>query len=206
VTGYSLRYQATTQPSHSACSPEFSYPTGYDERAETVTLTLSGLKAGTIAGRGGGPMTRTDLFGGATSLERHVSKQLVSCTDGSQRESVCSDSQRISFGSQETYSTGSFKLSPNRSRKIVRVRMIGFGFEPEILECPSDPEPGVFVGPPVALNQPVVLRTTVPLKRFARSTTTIRIARTLEPPPDAAARGIPLGTAKIAVTIVLKRS
>ena len=206
VAGFSLRYEATTQPSHGECSPEFSYPTGYDERTEKVTLTMTGLDAAKIPGRGGGPMTRTDPFGGATTLARSVSKQLLDCMDRSVRESACSDSQRVSFGFQESYSTGSFRLSTNRSRKLVRVRVTGFGFEPEILECASDPEPGLFLGPPVPLNRPVVLRTNVPLKAFGHRTVTINVARTLAPPPDAAAGGIPLGTAKISVRIVLKRS
>ena len=210
VTGYSLRYEQTSQASHPVCDPQFSYPTGYDESTETVSVTLSGLQARTIKSPWRrppvGPVTRPDPFGGRSTLGRSVSKQLVNCLDGSQQQSACNDTRPVTFGSQESFTTGSFRLTTNRGRKLVRVRVTGFGFEPEILECQSDPESGFFLGPPAPLNKPILLRGTVPLSAFAHRTTTIRLTRELGPPSDARSRGIPLGTAKISVKIVLKRT
>jgi hypothetical protein len=77
-----------------------------------------------------------------------------------------------------------------------------------MMSCPGTDDPGVVIGGSfleAATHDTDLVRTTVPLAAFRRSSTTVTLLRTLPAPGDAAARGFPTGSATVEAKLVLKK-
>ena len=188
IASYNFSYDETA--AREACSPAFSYPSGYDIGSETVHFTVSGLgnsdviryayPFGAARPHRGGPNAFAPVVGGAR-LRRQIRKDLVRCGDKSVRTSACGGTLTVPIGYQREYRTGSFTVITNRARGTVAVRLFAWE-DPDfsrLSHCPSDLQPAMYLGPPVSRAALVELRATLPLEAFARPATTVMLEKTL---------------------------
>jgi hypothetical protein len=211
VTQFSFRYTQTAEYGQ-ACSEDTV--SGTDETRETARLVVGNLKnvrpidyqyTPGLKAKPGGPDSRghsTIAFG--DTVERQVTKDVVDCETGEHSTVTCTEPVHQELSA---YSTGAYSLWTVRKHSLVNVEFQVMGGEfPLLLTCRADP--GGSLGPSFlegATHDTYVVRTTVPLRSFARPTTTITLSRTLTAPADAAARGLPTGSATVEAKLVLRK-
>jgi hypothetical protein len=211
VTQFSFAYSQTAD-NPQACSE--ATVSGTEVARETVRLDVGKLKrvqpidyqyTPGLKAKPGGPDSRGhSLLAIGETVERTVTKDIVDCETGEHSTVTCNEPVH---GPLSAYSTGAYSLWTVRKKSVVKVefRLMGDEFE-QLLSCRADP--GGSLGASFlegATHDTYVVRTTAPLRSFARPTTTVSLSRTLPAPADAAGRGLPTGTATVEANIVLRK-
>ena len=213
VVDFSFRYDEAAQFGQACAEGSVS---GIDVAKETVRLDLGKLRSarridyqyapGLRAGPGGPDSRGHSLLAGGDTVQRTIAKELVDCDTGEHSTVTCSDAVR---GQLSAYSTGAYAVWTNRKKSIVNMSILLMGDEfIQMMSCPGAADPGIVIGASfleAATHDTYLVRTTVPLGAFRRSTTTVTLSRTLPAPADAAARGFPTGSVKVEAKLVLKK-
>jgi hypothetical protein len=211
VTSFTFRYSQTAAYPQ-VCSEDTV--SGTDVASETVRLEVGKLKnvrpidyqyTPGLRAKPGGPDSRGhSLIAAGDTVERQVTKDIVDCESGEHSTVTCSEPVH---GQLSAYSTGAYSVWTVRKRSIVNVQFQIMGDEfPLLLTCRDDP--GGSLGPSFlegATRDTYVVRTTVPLRSFTKTTTTIALSRTLSAPADAAAHDFPTGSATVDAKLVLRK-
>jgi hypothetical protein len=212
VAQFSFRYSQTAKYGQ-ACSEDTV--SGTDVAGETAQLEIGKLKnvqridyqyTPGLTPKPGGPDSRGhSLLAVGHTVESKVTKDIVNCESGEHTTITCTEPER---GPLIAYDTGAYSLWTNRKHAIVNVafQVMGDDFE-NLLTCEADPGGGSLGAAFLegATHDTYVVRTTVPLRTFAKPTTTITVSRTLSAPADAVARGFPTGTATVDARLVLRK-
>ena len=214
VVDFSFRYDEAVQFGQACAEGSVS---GFDVARETVQLDLGKLRsarridyqytpAALRAGPGGPDSRGHSQLASGDTVQRAIAKELVDCDTGEHSTVTCSDAVR---GQLSAYSTGAYAVWTNRKKSIVNMSILLMGDEfIRMMSCPGADDPGIVIGASfleAATHDTYLVRTTVPLGAFRRSSTTVTLSRTLPAPADAAARGFPTGSVKVEAKLVLRK-